>query len=128
MPYMRDLDDDYKMSFRGIREVAQAVEDLTALVKHRLTWRSFQAEPDRPGKAAVVNALILWVDNLPKDQRIDVIRRGLALLDEHLQHDGDEQPGGGESGGEPRLPSSGMEYKEPPPPPRPKRGRSSGRK
>lgn len=96
MSAMRDLNDDYKISVRGIEEVEQALGMLVARVKadRKIRYKTHTSQPAKPGKAAVVNALILYVDGLPPAQQKQIIAAGLAVLDRCLAMD---SPGGGES-------------------------------
>jgi hypothetical protein len=94
MNCMRDLSDDYKISVRGIEEVDEALGTLVARLKadRKIRYKRHTAKPAKPGKAALVNALILWLNNQPVGEQKRIAMEGLASLDALLAM---ESPGGG---------------------------------
>lgn len=86
MTAMRELSDEFKLSVRTIAEVFQG---LTMLVARLATDRAIRfrerGREKRPTRAAIVSALILWLDAQPHAEQRRVISEGMARLNRLLE-------------------------------------------
>jgi hypothetical protein len=78
---MRDLTDQYKVTVRTIREVDDAINAIVARVKNHMTWKRTAGTQERPTKAAIVSALILFLDACDEAEQERILTEGLAMLD-----------------------------------------------
>lgn len=85
---MKDLSDDFKLSFRSTGEINEAFSGLVARAAKDATIRYRGKKPHR---AAVLNALVMWVTSLPQSEQRAVLAQGMELLNDHLDND-DEAP------------------------------------
>ena len=75
---MRDLGDEYRLSFRSIEEIDGALTDLVKQVKRD---RSIVYHSGRkPGRAAVINAVLAWLFDQPPERQKAVVIEGMARL------------------------------------------------
>jgi hypothetical protein len=97
--YPRNLDDDFKLSYRSIAEVYEAFGRIEALVRGDKSIR-FKGRI-RPKGAAILNAILLYMDALPADQQRRAVADGMARLNEFMrieQVEGEEPQGEGSRG------------------------------
>lgn len=83
----RDLSDDFKLSFRSLSEVNEAFAGIVARAASdpKVRYRGRR----KANRAAVLNALILWLDALPRDQQMLVVGDGMRRLNALLLPDSD---------------------------------------
>jgi hypothetical protein len=79
MAVMSELGDDFKLSFRSTGEVYEAFGSIVARAAADRSIR-FAAGKKKANRAAVLNALILWLDGLPPAEQKDIIRAGMVRL------------------------------------------------
>ena len=88
MDVMRELSDEFKLSVRTIAEVFQALAYQVARVASDRTVRFREkGKQKRPTRAAIVSALILWLEDQPMDVQRHVIASGLDKLNGLLDTD-----------------------------------------
>lgn len=88
---MRDLGDEYKLSFRSIDEVYSAFRQVE---NHVVGDRAIRLEAGgrpgrRPSRAAILNALILWLHARPVAQQRHVVAEGMERLNMILAFEGE---------------------------------------
>lgn len=93
---MADFSDDFKMSFRSLGEVQEAVNLVTSRMK--TAGVVFGQERKRITKEAFANAVFLWIASLPRAECERIVREGVVLLDQ-VELGGDLQMGGSDRGG-----------------------------
>jgi hypothetical protein len=81
--YPRNLDDDFKLSYRSIAEVYEAFGRIEALVRGDKSIR-FKGRV-RPKGAAILNAIVLYVESLPPEQQRRAVGEGMARLNEYMK-------------------------------------------
>jgi hypothetical protein len=85
---MRELSDDFKLSFRSIPEVYEAFGAMVARTATDPTIRFAGTKTQREKKAhraALLNALILHLAELPQAEQRRAIARGMDLLNATLR-------------------------------------------
>lgn len=80
---MKDFTDDYKLSVRSLEEV-DAILRLLGSVAAPIRYRKFQRRSSKTTKMSIVNALLVWVAALPREEQFRVLREGHELLDKIL--------------------------------------------
>lgn len=71
------LSDEFKISARGTPETHDAINRLlgiAAVSRARETWGR------RPGKAPIINAVLLYVDRLPREVKSTIVEEGVRML------------------------------------------------
>src|SRR4051794_38227912 len=81
--YPRDLEDSDRLNFRSIPEVHAALSSIVVGIGRDKTLL-FRGGP-KPKRAQVVNALILYLESLPDEERRRVVALGLERLNELLE-------------------------------------------
>lgn len=88
MQVMRELSDEFKLSVRTIAEVFQG---LTMLVARLASDRSIRfrekGKEKRPTRAAIVSALILWLDAQSDADQRRIVADGMRRLNDLLEFD-----------------------------------------
>jgi hypothetical protein len=82
-PDERGLSDDFKISSRGTAETHEALNRICGIASQteaRSIWGR------RPGKAPVINAVVMLFDQLPRDQQAKMITQGIRLLKDYIDH------------------------------------------
>lgn len=75
---MRDLSDDCKLSVRSIVEVYDVLADLELRVARDRSIRTRKGR--RPSRAAIINALVLWLSALPDAEQARIVAEGMTRL------------------------------------------------
>lgn len=73
----RGLSDEFKISARGTWETHEAINRMAGIAsanRAKATWGR------RPGKAPVINAVLLYVDRLPRDVQSRILEDGMRIL------------------------------------------------
>jgi hypothetical protein len=133
---MRELSDDFKLSYRSLPEVYEAFGSMVSRVASdpsiRFAGKTKKGRDKRAHRAAFINALLLWLDAQPRPRQKEVIREGMELLNALLLLDAPspEAPGAGrpEDPGEAAAegPRGGAYAADVPPPARGRRRRTKG--
>lgn len=82
----RDLSDDFKLSFRSLSEVNEAFAGIVARAASDPTTRYRGRR--KANRAAVLNALILWLDSRPREEQLAIVGQGMRRLNDLLLPDG----------------------------------------
>lgn len=84
---MRQLEDQYKQSFRSLPEVYSFLGDLRARVvtKPAIRLATGPDEDKRPTMAALLNAMILAVQGMPREAQVEMIEVGMERLNALLR-------------------------------------------
>ena len=85
---MKGLSDEYKLSYRSIAPVWEALNHLVSEVGTDKSIR-YQRK-HRPKQAAVMNALICWLEAQPPERRKEIVRIGMSRLNDYLSEADDE--------------------------------------
>jgi hypothetical protein len=88
MTGMKDLSDDFKLSFRSTGEINEA---FSGLVARTAKDPGIRYRGKKPPRAAIINALVMWVTSLPRSEQRAIVAQGMELLNDHLDSD-DEAP------------------------------------
>lgn len=116
--YPRNLDDEFKLSYRSIAEVYEAFGRIETMVGVDRSIR-FKKRV-RPKGAAILNALILHIASRPPEEQRAMIRDGMGRLNDLLRGDPRAEPGpppggqaeappGGAGGGASALPRTALD-------------------
>lgn len=71
------LSDEFRINSRGLPETHAALDRAAAIAsvgQAKRTWGR------RPGKAPVINLLVLWFDRLPRDVKAQILDEGMRDL------------------------------------------------
>lgn len=95
MTAMRELSDDFKLSYRSIAEVYESFGAMVARTATDPTIRFVGTKVQRNKKAnraAVLNAILLYLDEMPIEEQRRAIARGMARLNAMLLGEKEPEP------------------------------------
>ena len=90
MVRMRDLTDDFKLSFRSTPGINEA---FSGLVVRTAGDKSIRYRGKKAHRSAVVNAIVLYVCSLPPAEQRALLSRGTTMLNDHLDETGADSVG-----------------------------------
>lgn len=83
MLFMKDLEDDFKLSFRSTPEIEQSFSDIVSRAQRDKAIR--YRDQKKPHRSAVINAIVMWVASRSLDEQRKIVALGMEMLNDHLE-------------------------------------------